>query len=187
MFVLYAVPLGIVAGLLLGGRLERLADVGFRWAPLAVGGLFAQLAIFSTPVGVLLGDVAPFAYVASTVVVLAAVLRNAALPGMRLVAAGAICNLVAILSNGGYMPADRGALALAGLSPADGVTNSILVTNPALGFLTDIFALPDWVPFANVFSIGDVLIAVGIARAIALGMARPQAAPDPVRPGTSPD
>ncbi len=34
---------------------------------------------------------------------------------------------------------------------------------PALWILTDIFALPPPMPFANVFSIGDVLIAIGVA------------------------
>jgi hypothetical protein len=38
--------------------------------------------------------------------------------------------------------------------------------------LTDIFALPGWLPFANVFSIGDVLIGVGLVVVIAAGMRR---------------
>jgi hypothetical protein len=36
--------------------------------------------------------------------------------------------------------------------------------------LTDIFALPPGLPLANVFSIGDVLIGLGIVLVIALGM-----------------
>jgi hypothetical protein len=36
----------------------------------------------------------------------------------------------------------------------------------ALFPLTDIFAMPAWVPLANVFSIGDVLIGVGAAVAV---------------------
>ena len=35
---------------------------------------------------------------------------------------------------------------------------------PRLAPLTDIFAMPRWLPFANVFSVGDVLIGVGVAR-----------------------
>ena len=42
--------------------------------------------------------------------------------------------------------------------------------DPALWFLTDIFALPRWVPFANVFSVGDLLIATGIAVVIVIAM-----------------
>jgi hypothetical protein len=38
--------------------------------------------------------------------------------------------------------------------------------------LTDVFALPAWLPFANVFSAGDVLIAVGVVIVIVGGMRR---------------
>ena len=37
--------------------------------------------------------------------------------------------------------------------------------------LGDVMATPDWVPLvANVFSVGDVLIAIGVAIVIAQGM-----------------
>ena len=51
----------------------------------------------------------------------------------------------------------------------EGVPSSYL---EYLQLLTDVFAVPAWVPFANVFSVGDVLIAVGIAWAIAATMRR---------------
>ena len=41
---------------------------------------------------------------------------------------------------------------------------------PSLAPLTDVFALPRWLPFSNVFSIGDVIIAVGVMTAIVLAM-----------------
>jgi hypothetical protein len=52
----------------------------------------------------------------------------------------------------------------------DGPTNSALVAHPALEPLTDIFATPAWLPLANIFSVGDVLIAIGVAVAIVAGM-----------------
>jgi hypothetical protein len=168
-FILYAIPIGIVAGWLVGGRLERLAMVRIRWAPLALLGLAVQVALFSDPFASSVREVGPPIYVASSAVVLVAVLRNLDLPGIAVVALGAGCNLLAIIANGGYMPADAGALAsIGGLGP--GYSNSEVVTNPILQPLTDQFALPTWVPFANVFSVGDVLIGVGVAVAIALGM-----------------
>ena len=60
----------------------------------------------------------------------------------------------------------------AGLDPLDGFSNSAVLEDPALAPLTDIFALPAWLPFSNVFSIGDVLIALGIVLVIAIGMRR---------------
>ena len=38
--------------------------------------------------------------------------------------------------------------------------------------LTDIFALPTWLPFTNIFSIGDLLIGVGVVVVIVTAMRR---------------
>ena len=97
-------------------------------------------------------------------------LRNMAVPGLPIVALGALSNFLAIVANGGYMPASAGALAALGKSPAAGYSNSAVVADPALAPLTDVFALPARLPFANVFSIGDVLIGVGVAAAIVVAM-----------------
>ncbi len=114
----------------------------------------------------------------STAAVLVAVVRNLAVPGMALVALGAASNLVAIVANGGLMPTTAAALAAAGMDPDDGFSNSAVLADPALAPLTDIFALPAWLPFANVFSIGDVVLGLGVAVVIALGMRRGAAAVD---------
>jgi hypothetical protein len=149
--------------------------------------LLVQVVLFDPGAGRLIGDLGPPLYVASTAVVLGAVLRNTRITGLPIVAVGATLNLVAIVANGGFMPADPAALAVAGLEPADGPSNSIVLADPALRPLTDVFALPAWVPLANVFSIGDVLIGVGVAVAIAAAMlaARAGAGPDVRAPGRS--
>jgi hypothetical protein len=172
-FVLIAVPIGILLGFLIGGKLERLSQIRFEWAWLAVAGLAIQVVLFSTSVGASLGNgVGEAVYVASTGMVLVAVWRNLAVPGLALVALGAISNLVAIVANDGVMPTTVDALTAAGLSVEDGFSNSAALADPVLGPLTDIFAIPAGLPFANVFSIGDVLIALGIVLTIAIGMRR---------------
>jgi hypothetical protein len=181
MFILYAIPIGIVAGYLLGGRLDRLGSLRLRWVPLALFGLLAQVLLAAEPLGTWPAGVVPAVYQVSTLLVFLAVLRNLAVPGVAVVAVGAACNLVAIIANGGWMPADPAALASVGLVPS-GPTNSIVVSDPALRPLTDVFATPAWLPLANVFSIGDVLIGIGIAATIALAMRRPAISPQ-VRPG----
>lgn len=171
MFMLWAIPAGILVGLLLSGRFSNLATFRFRWGWLAVGGLIVQLALF-TPTGEgLAGDAGPVLYLASTLVVFVAVLRNVRMPGMLVVLLGAASNLLAIAANGGYMPADATAMELAGLPPGDHA-NSVVLADPALLPLTDIFAIPSGLPMANVFSVGDVLIFVGIVWAIAAAMRR---------------
>lgn len=180
MFILYALPIGLVAGLLLGGRIAGLSELSFRWAWVMVAGLFVQVVLFSDQVTSWIGSAGPPIYVASTAVVFLAVLANRATPGMPIVALGAASNFAAIAANGGFMPADLGALQVLGRFESTAYSNSAVLPNPALAPLTDIFALPTWLPFANVFSIGDVLIGVGVAVVIAVAMRRPsERSPDP--------
>jgi hypothetical protein len=69
-------------------------------------------------------------------------------------------NLVAILANGGRMPATPAAMEAAGLDFAV-KHNSVAASEPNVGWLVDRFAAPDWVPLTNVYSVGDVVIALG--------------------------
>ncbi len=180
MFILYGVVAGIVAGRLIGGRLERLATLHFRLAWLVIVGLVVQVGLFSPLADPLPDGVARIVYVASTAAVALAVLANLRLPGIALIAAGAALNLAAIAANGGAMPASTEALATAGITIGPH-TNSVAASRPALEPLTDVFALPAWIPLANVFSVGDVLVAIGLAWTIAAGMRRSITASDPRR------
>jgi hypothetical protein len=73
------------------------------------------------------------------------------------------------------MPASEEAMRAAGM-PLPGGTefvNSAPVADAALGFLGDVLAVPSWVPGAKVFSVGDVLIAVGAAIVVHVACRRP--------------
>ncbi|MEO7204748.1 MAG: DUF5317 domain-containing protein [Candidatus Limnocylindrales bacterium] len=186
MIILVAIPIGILIGLLARGSIANLSGFRFRWSWVAVAGLAIQVALF-TPTGDLIaGSAGPAIYVASTTAVFLAVLRNIRLPGMAIIALGSISNLAAIVANGGSMPADAGALATAGFTDAGSHTNSVVLEHPNLQPLTDIFAVPAGIPMANVFSVGDVLIAIGIVVLIATVMRRPVSpapgAAEPVAP-----
>ncbi len=165
MLLLYAIAAGLLIGWLSGGRMDGLSATRFRLMPLALAGLLFQLVLFSAPVTERIGDAGPILYVGSTVAVLVALLANVRLPGMWVLALGAGLNLIAIVTNGGYMPSSPDAwMQLNGVAalPVDDYTNSQLIgpttAFPALG---DIFVFPRPLPLANVFSVGDVLIAVG--------------------------
>ncbi|HET9346518.1 MAG TPA: DUF5317 domain-containing protein [Candidatus Limnocylindrales bacterium] len=172
MFLLYAIVVGVVLGFVLGGRLSGLATLDFKWAPLALLGLAIQIVLFSGPVSDRVGDLGPVIYVGSTALVLLVVIRNIRIAGMPLVAIGAASNLLAIVANGGYMPTTQEAAGAAGRVEATTYSNSAIVDGAVLVPLTDIFALPAWLPLHNVFSIGDVLIGVGVAMAIVVAMRR---------------
>ena len=170
MFILYAVLFGLFLGFVLGGRLSGLATVDFHWPWLAIGGFLVQLVLFTEPVRSVVGDLGPPLYVASTGAVLVAVIRNIRIPGMALVAVGAGANLAAIVANGGFMPVSEAAFAALGSGLNAGYTNSSIVADPVLEPLTDVYSLPTWLPFANVFSIGDVFIAIGVVIVIVAAM-----------------
>jgi hypothetical protein len=154
--------IGVLVSLPLGGRLRALAGVRLRWLGLAYVALAIQLAAFPgdslpwrTPDGVAVG-----LWITSDLVLAAVVLRNVLLPGVALVAAGLGSNLLAVVVNGGHMPALPRALAAAGLHYHRSM-NSEAMAHPALPWLVDRWAAPHWVPLANIFSVGDVAIAIG--------------------------
>ncbi len=177
MFLLYPIALGLVVGLAIGGRLSALESMQIRWAPLAIGALLVQVALFSPFVAERIGAAGPPIYVQSTAAVVAVALRNGGRIGLAIVALGGLLNLVAIIANGGFMPADPGALAALGraIDTASYTNSSTGGSGVVLWPLTDVFAMPRGLPGANVFSVGDVLIAVGVFAWIVDAMRRPAA------------
>ena len=161
MLILAAVVLAIMLVPLAGGDLSKLAQVKLRAWPLLSAALLLQLLIMGVwphgPAGLLRA-----LHVVSYIAAFTVIWLNRKLPGLWCVGTGAVLNFVAIVANGGVMPASAAALKRAGLDPEVGeFANSTVVEGARLGFLGDAFAVPAWVPFANVFSVGDVLIAVG--------------------------
>jgi Family of unknown function (DUF5317) len=89
---------------------------------------------------------------------------NRHLPGALIVGLGAGLNLAAIAANNGTMPASAWAWRTAGFPTVTGeFENSNMVHGARLQWLGDVFAIPKGWPFANVFSIGDVVIVVAVA------------------------
>jgi len=175
MFMLYWVAIGVILGLILGGRIGRLANLHFKWLWVALIALMVQTLMFAEPVWHALGSLGPPIYVATMVVVLVVVLRNLrALPGLALVALGTISNLAAIIANGGYMPVTAEALGIAEPTVTKYGGNSVLTANPMLAPLVDRFPLPEWLPMWTVFSVGDVLIGAGIVVVMVVAMRKPQ-------------
>ena len=165
MLLLYAVVLGLLIGLLIGGRPAALATARFRWWGLALFGLLFQVLLFGPPLATMVGDLGPALYVGSTGLVLIALLPNLRQPGFAILGLGALLNFAAISLNGGLMPAAPGAFeALNGVArvPAEHFSNSHLIgPTTLLPWLGDIFVLPRPFPLANVFSLGDALIGLG--------------------------
>jgi predicted MFS family arabinose efflux permease len=152
-----------------GGRLLALGDLRFRaaWAIFAAIGI--QILIISVVPDALPG-VLPFVHISSYLFAGYFIFANRHVPGVWLIGLGGAMNFAAIVANGGTMPASASAMETAGLLkhlPGE-YLNSAALGNPSLAFLGDIFAVPKSVPFHNVFSLGDITIALGTV----LGMHR---------------
>lgn len=165
MLLLYAVALGLLAGVLTRGSVGALGSVKIKLWPVALIGLAFQLLLFSSPLAAVVGNLGPSLYVVSTALVLMTLVLNIRQPGFWLIALGAFANFTVIVANGGQMPASPEAFAMlygTPQVPTTNFSNSVIAdAGTQLYFLADIFVLPRPIPLANVFSIGDVLIGLG--------------------------
>ncbi len=188
MSLAFAVALGVVVGLASGGRLSRLAQLELRRLELIYAAFAIQLVAF--PFAFLpwrTGEsTAKALWLLSYGLLVVAAVANRRLAGALVLALGMALNLVAIAANGGSMPALPSAIQGAGLS-FDVHQNSVAAAVPNLPWLVDRWPAPDWVPLANVFSVGDVVIAVGAAVLViaAMGVGRGRARARAAAPGES--
>lgn len=162
---------GILLGLVSGGRLGALEELRIRRIELVYAAILLQLAAFpsgllpwSTP-----DELARGLWLASFALLIGFAAVNRALRGVALVFAGLASNLAAVAANGGLMPASPHAVRAAGMAYRLH-NNSISTVHPHLAWLIDRWAVPEWIPWGNVFSVGDVLIATGIVATIVLAM-----------------
>ncbi len=166
------VALGLIVGLLLGGRLERLADVRLRLLPLLFVAVIVRFGTES-----LLGlrragwSSRPGCRClrSHTRFCSLTLWFNRGYPGLALAFVGVASNAVVIFVNGGYMPVWMPAYAAAGFEGP--LTSALHVpltfgTTPEfflhLGPLGDLIPLP--VPLVrNVASVGDLFLTSGLA------------------------
>ncbi|GMA35712.1 DUF5317 domain-containing protein [Demequina litorisediminis] len=158
----------------------------WRWPVLIWGALAAQIVIIEFDA---LHGAAPVLHILTYVAALAFLWLNRAVPGALVVGAGALSNGLTIALNGGVLPARAGAVEAAGIDPGSDFANSAVVDDAVLPWLGDVFAWPEPLPLANTFSVGDVLIIVGVAIAAWSGSARlGRSAPDVNQgPGVAPN
>jgi hypothetical protein len=118
-------------------------------------------------------------HVVTYVVALGFLWVNRRASGVWVVAAGAFSNGLAIALNGGVLPASAAAVASAGIERDLAFDNSAVLEHPLLPWLGDVFAWPAPLPLANTFSVGDVLIVIGVFVAAWTGTRRLGAAESP--------
>ncbi len=158
MLVLIPLVLGVGAVLATGGKLEHWASVRLRWPWLVVAALVVREAVALTPLNRV--PELRFVYVLFLVVLVGWTLWHVPrVPGIWLIAAGALMNLAVIAANEFRMPV---AAAYAGPLVAVGSAGQYTV----MGAGTRLAWLGDWIAVGGgglgVYSLGDVVIAIGV-------------------------
>jgi hypothetical protein len=175
MFLLTSIAVGLLLAKLLGGRPSRILEEPLRRGGLVFFALAVQIVLFSR-----LGEEIPAGAVSGLHLASYALLLVFALSNIRQLPLaptwlGLCLNATAIFANGGRMPASAEASAAARVSPA--ANGNVSFSVPHLRFLGDVFALPAQLPLANAFSIGDVLIGLGILLFVTVTAIRAPLAP----------
>jgi hypothetical protein len=169
--------LAVLLALAVGGSFAGWAHLRVRWWPVAIGALAVQLVLHNPPIDQhpLALTWGPWVWVTAMLSMLAVLVRNSIVPGTtpwRIAALGVALNVVVVLANGGYMPqsAEARDIARGVARPTDtGVEVSVHLRNVTpigpetrLAWLGDVIPQPAWLPRANVVSLGDLLLSLGL-------------------------
>ena len=117
-----------------------------------------------------LNSLTPYIYLFSLFILLLFMILNLNYNGIKITVIGLLSNLIVIAANGGYMPQDLLKIELVWgqekvelLKQSGHFNNGIVMSqNTRLNFLGDIIAIPKLKFLMGVYSIGDVLITIGI-------------------------
>lgn len=178
MILLGGVAVGLLLGMACGGSPRWLSEVRLVGETAFV--LLLVVSVLLPRVGSLSPALtqpvfAMWVFAMAALLILSAL--NARSPGFPLMAGGVFCNLLGVVANAG-MPVSPRALSAAGYSmqlptPGMAVGDAFhLVAGPVvrLAILGDVLPLPGPTLVHSVLSVGDVLLAVGVAVLIASSM-----------------
>jgi ABC-type antimicrobial peptide transport system permease subunit len=162
-FLVVFLILALLSALVLGGDVRRLGDVRLQRVWTVLTALALQILVITIVPDADPGWLAVI-HVASYAFAGYFIWLNRRVPGLVIVGLGWALNALVIAVNGGVMPASP-RVAESGSRGVDvgrEFLNSRPLDSPRLSFLGDNFSLPQSWPFHNVFSIGDVFIALGV-------------------------
>ncbi|SHM58657.1 hypothetical protein SAMN05660826_01418 [Caldanaerovirga acetigignens] len=183
------VLLSIIVGLLRKGSLKKIGEIPIRKLEL----IFLSLIIRYLPLflkGSLKEYVVQYILVVSFIsygLLLYSLLSNWHLKPLRIVTLGVLLNFLAIIANGGKMPVSLLAVDFAGLGDfKQDLFNPLYPYHVAMMPKTrfkifgDIFPLPKPYPNPKVFSLGDVLMGIGVFSLIQEAMLKKKSASDKI-------
>jgi MFS family permease len=164
--------LGLILGLLGGGRIEHLASIRFRLLQATFLGLVIRIA---TQIAIEQGNAPADAlrlplFTIAFVLILVGLWANREQPGLSLAFVGVLLNTIVITINSGYMPVWQPAYEVAGFGPGNDLGPlHVIVPGVVSGdFLARAGPLGDILPIPlplvrNVASLGDLFLGIGLA------------------------
>ncbi|AEG60713.1 DUF5317 domain-containing protein [Desulforamulus ruminis] len=165
--------LTVIMALLSGGKIENFKNMEIRWVWLAVVVILIKIITYTDLRHLMhLSDtLASRLYFISLFFLALFLVSNLRLRGMLLASLGLLGNFLAMAFNSWYMPIKGEYISLLATSQEIQTVHkklpflNAIPTGPDTKFyyLCDIFKLPDWFFFNQVFSIGDILITFGVA------------------------
>ncbi len=166
------IVLGLLLGLLAGGKFGNLASIRLRHTWLLVIAVIVRYgteALLNAHVPIVEALRLPL-LTSAFGLLLVALWINRSYPGLNLAFVGILSNATVIVVNGGYMPIWEPSLLVAGFRPEE-ITSALHVILPAaldgdfllhLGPFSDVIPVP--LPFIqNVASVGDLFLTAGLA------------------------
>lgn len=176
MILLLAIVIGLLATIIRARLNNRtLILPPFRWEWLVFASVIPQVFVFYIPaIGQWVPEwTIPYIQILSMVGLLIFTVVNLSKPGLWALGLGLLSNFIVIALNGGWMPIHPQTLKrMIPLQPIEvweigtrlGFTKDRIMAyeETNLVFLSDIFTLPQWIPYKVAFSIGDVFISIGV-------------------------
>lgn len=163
----------LVVGRIAGGRLHRLGRLPLRALWLFAAGFLIQV-VASLPFAL---PISPALRIASYLFLFAGVAANWPLWELRVAGLGLLLNFLVITANGGKMPTSEAALArirrpnvAAAVRSGRHPRNSLITDRTRLALLGDRLVIPPPYPRPDVFSVGDVVLTLGVCALILRGM-----------------
>ena len=157
-----AFALALLIGFLRGGNVRHFAELELRalWLVLLAFALQFVMRVGGYGGPVLVG----VGYAITYVMLLAFLVLNRSHWELMLLGAGLLSNATVIWVNGGKMPVSREAylLATGAPLPSSDPTHIPLTAAAHLPWLSDIWVLPKPFPLPGVFSLGDVVVVIGL-------------------------
>jgi Family of unknown function (DUF5317) len=184
----------LAVAVLIGGDVRRLSQLRIRHLELLLAAFAVKVAV--AVLGTTHSTTAVLAArplnIIGAVLLLSVVWFNRQIPGALLFGAGLTLNLIVITAFGGRMPVllphdiDPNSAMVAALRGGLDPLHVALQHPQGLWFIGDVFAIPGFGGHASLVSIGDVLMAAGVAWLI-IRCSQPQPAPKPASlPSPSP-